>query len=110
MKQVYIFLFINELPNSNNNSFFFSDIFKDFSIVNARLVYFLISKIVNSTEPLSVNKDLVLAAEYKETNEKLIQKHKEYELAFKELDSIYSMESQIHILFLLVKLLNQEKK
>lgn len=43
-----------------------------------------------------INRTLTNAEFYKETNLKLIEKHKEYEMAFKELDSIYLMESQIH--------------
>jgi murein DD-endopeptidase MepM/ murein hydrolase activator NlpD len=43
-----------------------------------------------------ISTKLAKAEFYKQTNEKLIEKHHEYELAFKELDSIYSMESQLH--------------
>jgi murein DD-endopeptidase MepM/ murein hydrolase activator NlpD len=67
-----------------------------FKLLTILLWLFIVGLLAVLVQLSSINKTLANAKFYEETNRKLIEKHKEYELAFEELDSIYSMETQIH--------------
>lgn len=60
------------------------------------LAIFLLVLVLIAFKLTKINSTLSKAKFYKQTNEKLIERHKEYEKAFNELDSIYSMELKIN--------------
>lgn len=60
------------------------------------LFFLVVGSLIVFIKLAEINAVLLSARYIKAANEKLMATHKEYELAFEELDSIYSMETQIH--------------